>query len=248
MKKLVAFVCFLVMPFMGFSTYHSQCQQDQIIHEKFFWNSPAGTFVDIGAHNGITFSNTCFFEKELGWTGICIEPIPEVFEQLIVNRKCHCIQGCITDYSGEGKFFRVKSPITHVEMLSGLAKKYNPTHFNRMHFELSQSGGSVETINVKCYVLHEVLEQKGITHVNLLSIDTEGGEFEILSSIDFSKFQVDVITVEDNYNDPRFIPFLQEKGFNFVGHVEQDLLFMHKNFVPKEKPINASFSGSFENK
>lgn len=240
---------FLLIPFMGFSTYYSQCQQDKIIHEDYFRDYQSGVFVDIGAHNGITFSNSYFFEKELGWTGICVEPIPEIFKELVANRKCICIQGCITDYSGDGKFFRVKSPSTPVEMLSGLMQKYNPTHFNRMKLELSQSGGTLNIIDVKCYLLNDILKQNGISHINLLSIDTEGGEFEILSSIDFSKYKIDVITVEDNYNDPRFIPFLKEKGFNFVKYIEQqDLLFVNKNFNPHEKSANTSYELSSDSK
>lgn len=237
MKNFIVFMTLFFACRDGYSTYYSQCQQDKIIYEKYFQGYRSGVFIDIGAHNGITFSNTYFFEKELGWTGICIEPIPEIFSQLKANRACECIQGCITDYVGEGRFFRVNSPVAHVEMLSGLVKKYNPIHFDRMNRERTQTGGDFKIIDVKCYVLNDVLKNSGITHVNLLSIDTEGGEFEILSSLDFSKYKVDVIIVEDNYKDPRFIPFLKEKGFDFVGNIEQDLLFVNSSFQPQKTKL-----------
>lgn len=226
---------FLLMPLICFGAYYSQCGQDKIIHENYFRNHKSGTFVDIGAHDGVTFSNTYFFEKELGWSGICVEPIPEVFAQLTANRKCCCIQGCIANASGTEKFYRVLSPVTHVEMLSGLEKNYSLTHFRRMNNEVSLSNGTLQSIEVRCHLLNDVLEQNGITHVNLLSIDTEGGEFEILGSIDFSRYQIDVITVEDNYKDPRFIPFLTEKGFKFVRRIEQDLLFVSDHFKTKPR-------------
>ena len=95
-------------------------------------------------------------------------------------------------------------------MLSGLEKTYQPAHFNRMKNEISQSGGSLSSIDVTCYVLNDVLKKNKIKHVNLLSIDTGLGEFEILSSIDFTKYRFDVITEEDNLNDSRFIPFLRQ--------------------------------------
>src|SRR6266849_2588341 len=47
-----------------------------------------GVFVDVGAYDGIALSNTYYFEKELGWSGICIEPNPLAFESLSQNRKC----------------------------------------------------------------------------------------------------------------------------------------------------------------
>lgn len=233
MKKRAAF--FLLLPIFCFCEYYSQCGQDKIIHEKLFWDYKSGVFVDIGAHNGITFNNTYFFEKELGWTGICVEPIPEVFTKLSANRKCHCLQGCISDRAGREKFFRVSSPVAHVEMLSGLAKKYHPTQLERLSCELSLNGGLIQPIEVPCYVLNDVLKKNKINHVNLLSIDTEGGEFDILSSIDFSQYQIDVITVEDNYSDSRFVPFLEEKGYQLLQCVEQDLLFVHKQFKPRSK-------------
>ncbi len=228
----------LLIPIFCFGRYYSQCDQDKIIHEHYFWKFKSGIFVDIGAHNGITFSNSCFFEKELGWKGICVEPIPEVFTQLTANRKCSCIQGCITNFSGTEKFHRVLSPIKHVEMLSGLVKDYNPIHFQRMKHELSLSGGSLECIDVMCYKLNDLLKKNRIAHINLLSIDTEGGEFEILESIDFDKYLVDVITVKDNYNDSRFIPFLKDEGFQFIRRIKQNLLFVNNQFLPhaKSKP------------
>jgi len=48
-----------------------------------------GYFVDIGAHDGITNSNSYIFEKYFGWSGICVEPNPNLrsYQTLINNRK-----------------------------------------------------------------------------------------------------------------------------------------------------------------
>ena len=54
------------------------------MYENYFLNKPEGFFLDIGAHDGVTGSNTFFFEK-LGWDGICLEPIPSVFDKLKKN-------------------------------------------------------------------------------------------------------------------------------------------------------------------
>ncbi len=210
--------------------YYSQCGQDKLVNENYFHDLKSGVFVDIGAHNGLTYSNTYFFEKELGWKGICVEPIPAVFNELKQNRNCICVQGCVADRSGEGQLLMITSPCVNTQMLSGLIDKYDRKHVKRIKREVERCGGSYQEINVKCYLLNELLEQNSISHVNFLSIDTEGGEFDILSSIDFSRYQIDVITVEDNYGDSRFIPFLSEKGFNFVQKQEQDLIFVNKNF------------------
>lgn len=212
-----------------FGTYYSQCGQDKRVDE-IFKGHRGGVFIDIGAHNGVTYSNTCFFEKERGWAGICIEPMPARFAELKASRNCLCVEGCISDINGIDQLLMVSSPRVDTEMLSGLLHKYDARHLERVKKEISLYGGTYDIIDVECHVLNDLLENNGITHVNYLSIDTEGGEFDILASIDYSKFKIDVITVEDNYGDSRFIPFLEEKGYRFVAHLEWDLLFVHKDF------------------
>lgn len=235
------FLFFLLLPHFCCSTYYSQIGQDKFVNENYFFNKKGGIFVDIGAHDGITFSNTYFFESELDWNGLCIEPIPEVFDQLKVNRCCNCIRGCITDFEGDGEFLRITSPFVNTEMLSGLVNKYDPRHLGRVKQEIETHGGSYEIINVKCYLINNLLEEYRLNHIDFLSIDTEGGEFDIISNIDFSKYIIDVIAVEDNYNDPRFVEFLESKGYLFVGRNGWDLLFVRKAFFDE---VSATFTSN----
>lgn len=227
-----AFFLFLFGNLSCHAAYYSQCGQDQFVFENYFRNHKGGTFVDIGAHNGVTYSNTFFLETEQNWSGICVEPIPEVFNELKNMRKCCCVEGCVTNRTGNGQLIKVNSPAVNTEMLSGLIDKYDPRHFDRMLKEIEYFGGTYDIIDVQCYLLNDLLEQNGISHVNFLSIDTEGGEFDILSSIDYSRFKIDVITVEDNYQDERFVEFLNDKGYNFVRRLGCDLLFVHKDLKP----------------
>ena len=206
------------------SRFYSQVGQDQFVYETFFKDKKEGVYVDIGAHNGVKFSNTCFFEKELGWNGICIEPIPEVFAELEKNRKAVCVQGCISNQAGISPFMRIKGPS---EMLSGLVDKYDTKHVERIDRSLSRKG-SKEFLEVQCYLFHDLMEQNGIDHIDFLSLDVEGGEYDILSSIDFSKVKIDVIAVENNYNDPRFETLLGNNGFELAKKLEQDMIFVNK--------------------
>src|SRR5262249_56743026 len=55
----------------------SQLGQDIFVYNTFFRERRTkGYFVDIGAYDGVTFSNSLFFERHLGWQGVCIEPLP----------------------------------------------------------------------------------------------------------------------------------------------------------------------------
>lgn len=46
-----------------------------------------GYFVELGANNGLKQSNTAYFEKWRGWTGVLVEPIPHLYLQCRQNRK-----------------------------------------------------------------------------------------------------------------------------------------------------------------
>ena len=50
--------------------FHSQDHQDEFLEENIFYGYKNGTFVDIGAHDGISINNTLYFEKNHNWTGI----------------------------------------------------------------------------------------------------------------------------------------------------------------------------------
>jgi FkbM family methyltransferase len=204
------------------SQYKSQYGQDQFVNEKFFHNKKNGFFVDIGAHDGITLSNTYFFEKKLSWNGICIEPIPNVFSQLRNNRGCICIQGAISTTNQPAEFLKISG---YSEMLSGLIDKYDPRHINRIDKELNAYGGNSETIQVQCYKLNDLLDINNIQYIDYLSIDTEGGEFDILQTIDFDRFNISVIDVENNYNDDRIRVFLEGKGYKFITRIKCDEIY-----------------------
>ena len=55
-----------------------------------------------------------------------------------------------------------------------------------------------------------------------MSIDTEGSELDILSILDFNKYKIDVITIEDNYNDPNLMKFFIDRGYEFTKQIECD--------------------------
>jgi FkbM family methyltransferase len=118
--------------------FHSQRSQAEYLYKMFFKRTRNGIFVDIGAHDGVTFSNSFFFEKELDWSGVCIEPIPEVFEKLKRNRKCECLQACVNERSGKVRFTRITGC---GEMLSGISNKLDPRHVDRIRETISSEGG-----------------------------------------------------------------------------------------------------------
>jgi FkbM family methyltransferase len=196
--------------------YSSQCGQDRWLVENMFPGLRNGVFVDIGAHDGISFSNTFYIEKHLGWSGLAIEPMPDVFERLSRNRDCIKVNGCISDRSGKASFRKISG---YSEMLSGLVEQYDPRHLQRIEREIGAHGGSMEEIEMACYRLNSLLEEHGLLDVDYLNIDVEGAEYGILRSIDFSAVNIKVCGIENNYRDYRIPKLMKANGFDFVAVV-----------------------------
>ena len=205
--------------------YQSQCGQDKWIVENLLPNLQQGFFVDIGAHDGISFSNTYFLETVMNWDGIAIEPIPEIFEKLKNNRKCHLINGCISNTSGKSKFYKVSG---YAEMLSGIYNQYDSRHLQRIEREISQYGGSYEIQDVDSYLFNQILAEREEFHIDYLNIDVEGAELSILKSIDFNTFDISVISCENNYKDCRIPKFLAQNGYTLHSIVGDEFYIKTK--------------------
>ncbi len=206
--------------------FYGQYEQDKYLYENIFHNKKNGTFVEFGALNGIRFSNTYFFEKNLGWTGICAEPNPTLFSQLKKNRSCICLDCCITDFIGKSKFFLITG---YGVGLSGLIEKYDENRVETLKKEIAPHNSTYEVINVDCRLLNDILQEHNIFHIDYLSIDTEGGELDILKSIDFDRFFIDVISVEVHHKDGTIRQFLEKKGFSFLRTIGVDEIYQRKS-------------------
>ena len=227
MKKIF-FLTLIPFSLSGDSVYKSQVGQDKYIYEAFFKNKRNGVFVDIGAHDGLTFSNSYFFEKELGWSGICIEPRTHLFEKLKACRSCACVRACISDETGTVPFLNIEGVD---EMLSGMVSTYDQRQLDIVMNDIRYHGGQIKTIQVPSVLLQELLQLHSMNHVDFLSVDTEGGELEILKTIDFEKITIDVITVENNYAELPIREFLCSKGYLLVNRIHPDDIFVRKGFV-----------------
>ena len=191
----------------------SQLGQDVLV-DQYLNGKRNGVFVDIGAYDGVTFSNTLMLEQQRDWTGMCIEPLPDVFTVLQKSRRCVCVQACVGNREEAAvEFLAVHSPVTHTRMLSGVVSEYDPRHLGRVDAELHANGGSKNVIGVRMRHLHGLLREHGFDHVDYLSIDTEGSELLILRSTVLSAIGYPCITVENNYDDPAIHEELLAQGY-----------------------------------
>jgi FkbM family methyltransferase len=181
-------------------------------------------FVDIGANDGLTWSNSLEIERQLEWQGIAIEPHPTIFQQLINNRKCKCINIAVSDVEAELDFFAIEGT-WEANMLSGLLSNYCDRHKARVMDEYKRYNGVATTVKVKTRPLQDILDDNNISKIDYLSIDTEGSEIPILKSVNFEKTDITLISVEANYDRDPLDKILMPYGFKFIEKVACDAFY-----------------------
>jgi len=204
----------------------SQGGQDVEIYNRYFKNKCFGTFLEMGALNGEQFSNSWFFEKVLGWRGVCVEPNPITYGQLIQNRPlCIDVNAAVTSTKGTLKFMQVEG---YSEALSGIVDAYDPQHIERIQKEIRENGGKSTIIDIPGIPLHDLLEQHHIDHVDFFSLDTEGSELLILKGIDWDRVSIDVIMVENNYDTDDVKQYMATLGYEMETKLGPDEVFVKK--------------------
>jgi FkbM family methyltransferase len=206
--------------------YYSQFQQDKIIYENFFKDIKKGYFVDIGAYDGETQGSNSLLFEQLGWNGVCVEPNPKQFKKLISNRKCKCYDYAISDKVGEAEFLFIKNG---PDTLGGLIDEFDPKELESFtNNELKNSSTKYERIVVKTELFDNIVTQKTI---NYLSLDTEGNEIKILHTIDFDKYDIEVLSIENNFKDDRFQKFFQDKPYILFQRTGCDEIYIKKSLI-----------------
>ena len=71
--------------------YYSQWGEDEFLNNNYFHNMTNGAYIELGALNGVLYSNTKFFQDKLNWNGILIEPHPHAFDILKQCRPNNCL-------------------------------------------------------------------------------------------------------------------------------------------------------------
>lgn len=215
--------------------FFSQYDQDKII-DRLFRNNLSGFFIDIGAHDGVTYSNTYFFEINRNYSGLCFEPNPDVYPQLIKNRKCECINSAVSNKTESVKFTKGTG---YTEMLSGISKFRDNRQIERTDKDISIHGGEVTEIEVPAVNLNEVLNQRNIKIIDFLSLDIEGGELIVLKSIDLKEIIIKVIVVELNFPETKIEigNYLKAFGFRFLLQTGSDGIFINRKYFNLLNPV-----------
>lgn len=141
-------------------------------------NRKNGFFIEAGALDGETRSNTLYLERYLNWTGLLIEPDPLNFIEVIKrNRRAWLSPTCLSI-----------NPYPDVVLFEQ----------NRNMGKIAGKGAKVTgtTVNVQCFPFYSYILALNITHVDYFSLDIEGLELDVLKTIPFKDINIETLSVE----------------------------------------------------
>lgn len=220
---------------------HQRCSNAQLFQDLFVcWCMQCkthGFFVEFGATNGVSLSNTHLLEKQYYWSGILAEPAICWQEELARNRTASLDNRCVFNTSGLEIEF---SQVTEAE-LSTISSFSDLDHHRKKR--ASRERYSVETVSLNDLLL----QHNAPRQIDYLSIDTEGSELLILQNVDFKAYQFGVITVEHNFTEQRLGIFelLQSQGYTpvFEQFSQWDDWYVHGSLLEKFSSPSASDVG-----
>ena len=190
---------------------------------KFFNGKKNGTFVDVGAADGIIWSNSLSFEINYNWTGLCIEAHPGTYQKLTENRKqTTCINLAVSDKEEDLNFVCIEGSAS---CISGLSKHFDSRHKDRIINEINATNSPASKLKIKAKPLQQILNEHKIDNIDYLSVDVEGAELAVLRGIDFSRTNISLISLEVNYELDTVIDELTKYDYKFLEKVCADAFF-----------------------
>ena len=199
--------------------YFSQASEDKWLWTKVFSEQPqedivGGTYIELGALDGIQYSNTLFFEKSMDWRGILIEAHPannlRAAQERRRNAAMFTVAICrVTDSTPGFVDFT-----THGGAIGASLKDASPEFMKSWHPAKRENNTNH---SIACVPLQNLIDATGLFHINLFSLDVEGAELTVLQTVNFNITNIHVILVEldgtNKLKDEKVRELLKSHGF-----------------------------------
>jgi len=154
-----------------------------------------GFFVEAGANDGVTQSNTAMLARHRGWRGLLVEPVPEL------ARRCRALRpdSIVVQAALVGPDHRAPTVAMHyANLMSVVAGARGSDAEDRAHVEEGErlQGIASYALEVPARTLSAILDEQRVTHVDLLCLDLEGYEPAALRGLDLARHRPTFILVE----------------------------------------------------
>ena len=181
--------------------------REQELVRNFFGGARSGFFVEVGANRPQELSQTWHLEQ-LGWTGILIEPQPELAGDLCRARSAKVFAVACSSPENAGRRMQL-----HV------AGPWSALDRDRM----TPGAQPERVIEVPVRTLDDILiEARAPVGFDFLSIDVEGHELEVLSGFDFARWRPRLVLLEDFVGNLSKHRFLRAAGYRLVRRFDNN--------------------------
>jgi FkbM family methyltransferase len=201
---------------------------EDVVLWHFFDRKRTGFYVEVGAYDGVGFSNTYFFEA-VGWDGVLVEAVPSLHQAAVRSRpNSRVVHAAAGKQAGTVR-------LTVVEGDGGVATLSSATPDRQ---RILREGGRMREVDVPLVSLDSLLEDVR-QPIDFVSIDVEGLELAVLEGFDLERFAPRVLVVEDNAQgaDPRVPEYLGRHGYVERFRLEQNAFYTRRDDV---RPIGWS--------
>lgn len=165
----------------GFAGTQSSIRQTIEYIKEYFHNKRKGVFVDLGAGDGEFHSITLDLEKNLGWSGLLIEPNEELYKRLLKKgRKAMSAKACVSPYSYPAKQ-KMTYPIVETASEEELIMTLGRTKLDQLVEKSKET--KYETFEAQCVPLENLLYAADVkTAIDVLVLDMSGSDLDVLLS------------------------------------------------------------------
>ena len=174
-----------------------------------------GFYVEAGAYDGESLSNSLFFELHRNWSGLLVEPNPRAFRDLLAkDRAAYATGACLSIKRNRAQ----RTSFLAHGMLGGVAEQRGDNDISAKMSALAAKDARnpyVFVVNATCFPLDVMLDALSVYTVDFLSLDVEGSEGSVLETIDFSRFTIRLLCVEKG-DTPRVRSVLEPLGYRIV--------------------------------
>tara|TARA_B110000858_G_C17751595_1_gene449954 strand:- start:66 stop:788 length:723 start_codon:yes stop_codon:yes gene_type:complete len=190
-----------------------------------------GFYVELGANDGVRFSNSYYFEVNKGWKGVLIEPAPNLYVTCKKKRGANNVVFCNAcvpfDYKEE--FVRMKycDSMTISDNLDLDIGDHDK--FVESGEQFLNEGESPFIFGAKSATLNSLLkEAKAPALIDFLTLDVEGASLEVLKGVDFSKYNFRYMVIECKGID-KMNAYLVQFNYSLEKKITvRDYLFKYK--------------------
>lgn len=196
------------------NTYASS-REDIIILDYMLSRHTDFSYIDIGVCHPVVRNNTYLFYEKGFTNGVLVEPNIEM---------CHMA----AEYRPLNKSVNLGAAPVPTE--DKLIYYYDPMHpgLNTFLKDVAVSRGMERNFRkIPVKDINAIIAENFETYPNVLDLDTEGMDFELLSHLDFNRFPIDVICVENSPGD-KIRKMMIEKEYRILDTTVENEIYVHK--------------------